>query len=604
MIVAAVTLGGTRLAKASVDDFSITNFSADYYLSRNEIKTSALDVSEKIDVQFPNYDQNHGILRAIPKSYQGHTISLKVNSVKNSNRNSLNYTTYTQNDNLVLKIGNPDQYVQGMQTYVINYSMRNVADFLGDHEELYWDVNGDQWAQAVGLVNAKIHIPSNLIGQLQDRQVCYAGFYHVNSPGNCTISRDSTPTETVISVGASNLQPHQTLTFALAFNKGTFVLGPEIAHEQQVHKFKIIAAVVAAVLPPIIAFIFMFNRWRRFGNDPKGRGIIVPEYAPPKGFNVVSSDFILNQKLGQKTFSAAIIELAVKRYINIYETKHKKALRRDTTDYELELVKNPADLPPELKEVCDTLFPAGKVGERVKLAEIKKSTTRSAELHKQMKKLENSLADGLYKKGYFIKDPKDVRSGYITWSIVIFILSIIITFIAISSIVLVSALGVGFALVALVIFGFSFIMPARTEAGVQIHDDLLGLRDYIKLAEADRLKFLQSPEGAERVSNPSEFNPKTPAQKIKLFEKLLPYAILFGLEKDWAKQFKELYTQPPDWYSGNWTAFNTIYLASSLNSFSSYSDSVFSSSSSSSGSGFSSGGFSGGGGGGGGGGGW
>ncbi|MBI5906855.1 DUF2207 domain-containing protein [Candidatus Saccharibacteria bacterium] len=603
LIIGLVFLGGLRFAKADVNDFTISNFSADYYLSRDTAKTSTMDVVEKIDVEFPNYDQNHGILRAIPKSYQGHTVSLKVNSIKDGSGGSLNYTTYGQNDNLVLKIGNPDQYVRGLQTYVISYSMRNVASILADHEELYWDVNGDQWAQPTGTVTAKIHVPSGLLGQLQDRQTCYAGSYGFNSSGACSINRDTTSTETVISATASNLQPNQTLTFVLGFNRGTFVLGPEIAHEKLVRKVKTIAAVTVIVLLPLVAFMFMFNRWRRFGNDPKGRGVIVPEYAPPKGFNVLSADFMLNEKMSQKTFSAAIIELAVNRYVNIYETKHKKALRRDTTDYELELIKDPADLSSELKQVIDMVFSTGQTGERVKLADIKKSTTRSVELYEQMRKLEDSLASSLHELGYFVKNPKKVRNGYRMWAIAIFFLAFASIFAAISISAWLGALSAGLILASLIVFGFSFVMPARTETGVQVHDDLLGLKDYIKLAEADRLKFLQSPQGAERVSDPAAFSPKTPSEKIKLFEKLLPYAMLFGLEKDWAKQFKDLYTQPPDWYNGNWTTFNTVYLASSLSGFGSYSSTVFSSPSSSSGNGFSGGG-AGGGGGGGGGGGW
>jgi uncharacterized membrane protein len=91
---------------------------------------------------------------------------------------------------------------------------------------------------------------------------------------------------------------------------------------------------------------------------------------------------------------------------------------------------------------------------------------------------------------------------------------------------------------------------------------------------------------------------------IKLFEDLLPYAILFGLEKEWAKQFKDLYVQPPSWYNGTSGTFNSIYLANSLSSFNNVNAAAFTAPSSSDSSGFGGGGFSGGGGGGGGGGGW
>jgi len=83
--------------------------------------------------------------------------------------------------------------------------------------------------------------------------------------------------------------------------------------------------------------------------------------------------------------------------------------------------------------------------------------------------------------------------------------------------------------------------------------------------------------------------------------KILYFAVLLGLEKGWASQFKDIYARPPDWYDGNWQSFSTIYLASALSDFSSYNNQVFAAPSSSSASGSGGGGFSGGGGGGGGG---
>jgi uncharacterized membrane protein len=586
-------------AKAyNTNDFTISSFNADYYLSRNDQKTSAVDVTENIKADFPSYDQNHGILRAIPKTYQGHTVSLKINSVKNESENNWKYSTSTQNDNLVLKIGDADRYVHGSQTFVISYSMKNVINILGDHEEFYWDVNGDQWPQTMANVHAKIHMPSDIAASLQDRQICYAGSYG-STRQDCNITRSSENDGTVVDVSSSNVQPFKTLTFVLAFNSGTFVLGPEIAHEKSMEKVKHIVMLVSATIPPIVAVLFMTNRWRKFGNDPKGRGVIVPQYAPPKGFDVLNSDFMLNERMSQKAFSAAIIELAVKRYINIYETKQKLALRRDKTDYELQQIRSADDLSQALQKAIDLIFKDIQMGERVKLSDFKsKAVNIQLELHA----LESFMAKDLNKRGYFAKDPKKVKTGYLTWALLYFIVGIGLLFLASVLGGWIGGLAVGLLLVAIVIFGFSFVMSAKTEAGVQVHDDLIGLKDYIKLAEADRLNYLQSPEGAERIDDPDAFDPKTPSQKIKLFEKLLPYAILFGQEKNWARQFNDLYTKPPDWYSGNWTAFNAAYLASSLGSFSSYTNTTFAAPSSSSGSGFSGG--AGGGGGGGGGGGW
>lgn len=68
-----------------------------------------------------------------------------------------------------------------------------------------------------------------------------------------------------------------------------------------------------------------------------------------------------------------------------------------------------------------------------------------------------------------------------------------------------------------------------TDKAAPIVDHLWGVRDYIELAEKDRFAMLQSPEGAER-------SPLGQLDVLKLYERLLPYAVLFGLEKQWAAE--------------------------------------------------------------------
>ena len=111
----------------------------------------------------------------------------------------------------------------------------------------------------------------------------------------------------------------------------------------------------------------------------------------------------------------------------------------------------------------------------------------------------------------------------------------------------------------------------------------------------------QSPERAEKVDIK---DPTKPAQLVKLYERVLPYAVLFGQEKEWSKRLGEYYARTnssPDWYTGN-TAFNAVVFSSMMSNFSTAVSTTSASSSSTGGS--SGGGSSGGGGGGGGGGGW
>jgi uncharacterized membrane protein len=150
----------------------------------------------------------------------------------------------------------------------------------------------------------------------------------------------------------------------------------------------------------------------------------------------------------------------------------------------------------------------------------------------------------------------------------------------------------------ILVVAFLTLMPARLPKGVEAKEHIQGLKLYLETAEAERLKNLQSPNAADA---PKSAEPK---KTVELYEKLLPYAIALGVEGEWSKQFEDIYRTPPDWYQGNWTNFNAVYLASSLNDgVQSEVNSAYSSPSSSGSSGFSGGG-AGGGGGGGGGGGW
>ncbi len=96
-------------------------------------------------------------------------------------------------------------------------------------------------------------------------------------------------------------------------------------------------------------------------------------------------------------------------------------------------------------------------------------------------------------------------------------------------------------------------MRARTKRGAEILGKLLGLKEFIRLAELDRLQLLVE-------ENPS------------YFYDVLPYAYVMGLSKKWAKKFENITMKTPDWYHGTtrWDTdgvFNTWLFVNAMNSF-------------------------------------
>jgi uncharacterized membrane protein YgcG len=577
VIIASLTtltlaLGGVNIAQAGTNDFDIISFDATYNLSRDTDNVATMKVTEKIVANFPDFDQNHGILRAIPETYKNHSLELEIDSITNGQGTKYTYESSSENDNQILKVGDPEKYAHGKTTYIITYSLRGVISNQTNQQELYWDVNGDQWKQPFGSVTAQVIIDDTLAGQVLPQTTCYTGKLG-GLAKDCTSAQAAKSTTFAT---RRTLQPGETLTLAMAFKPGTFA--DYKPSQAQIAKWVGTGLVIA--LPAVIALIVAVRGWYKRGRDPQGKGVVVPQYTPPKGVTVLESSAVLKEGFDPKAVSATIVDLAVRHYIKIYEVKEEKIFK-NKTNYDVELIKNTTDLPADERQVMAMIFgTTGAVGERVSLKDSQNK------LYEAAQRLGKTVDLKVTADGYFRVLPSKAKQPYL---IAAGLLGVVGFFFL--------PLSLGLLVAAGILFLASFTMPARTEKGVELRAYLLGIKDYIQLAEAERLRVLQSPHGelTEKVDVGDKH------QLVKLYEHLLPYAMLFGIEKDWAKEFAPLYDQPPDWYAGS-AGFNAVYFATAMSSFTTAASSSFTPPSSSSSSGF--GGGAGGGGGGGGGGGW
>ncbi|MEK7152365.1 MAG: DUF2207 domain-containing protein, partial [Patescibacteria group bacterium] len=302
---------------AGVNDFTIRSFDADYYLTRDSARRSNMRVVEKIVVEFPPFDQNHGIERAIPQEYDGHKVGLKLVSVENEKDKAWNYATYDSNNNTVIRIGDADKYVRGLQAYVLEYTLRDVTKAFNDHDELYWDVNGTDWGQPFGKVTARVHLQGSMADAYQNRYRCFEGA--AGSTNRCGAHQIKTEDETVITYAASRmLYAGENLTLVAAFDKGTFAAYQPTAWER-IFPWLIAAWLVLGGVVLIVVIVLLLRAWRQYGKSPAGRGTIVPEYLPPKDMSVLTASVIL--KKNGKDETAQIIDLAVRHYLKIYETE-------------------------------------------------------------------------------------------------------------------------------------------------------------------------------------------------------------------------------------------------------------------------------------------
>lgn len=576
-------------ASASPQDFTFASMTADYYLGRDAGGNATLRTVETFVAVFPDVDQNHGIERAIPLKYGDAQLDVVITSVTDGSGSPLPYSRSDADGFAVLRIGSADRFVHGETTYRIEYTQRNVVRSFADtaSDEFYWDVNGTGWAQPFGTVTATVHLEEGIAGSLTGNVACYQGY--AGSTDRCDITRAGD----TITASAHDLGGYQNMTIAIGFDPATFVDPPLLKNSW-------VFAILPWVLLGLTVAAFLLVLWLRVvvWRDAKGRGIIIPEYSPPDDAYPMLAAELLQR--GNSALPAQIVRFAVARVLAIREYPDKPKNER----YELELLAGWPTVPESERWVLTALFGTLAVGGRM--------TLDGGDT-----KLGDRLAAHRAKPSRDVKAlgwrarPSSRAPRILGWGTFLVAAAAVAVWIA-GNVNDVQLTGLWLAALAcslgwIVILALAIPPLVMTQEGARVRDYLYGIRDYISLAEKDRIRVLQAPGTAERIDVTDQ------SAIIKLYEKLLPYAMIFGVEKEWIGELGRRYavTEQPEWYTGandfsQVSGFNTAIAAThfattppppSTSSWSSSGGSSFSG-------GSSGGGSSGGGGGGGGGGGW
>jgi len=530
------------------------------YVSNIDIRTDGkIEISEWIEYDFGT-NARHGIFRTIPTdkvNEKGEPLRMNLENVEVVDEKDTKYkfSTSQEGENFVIKIGDADKTISGVHTYRIRYTVSGAMSYFSDVDELYWNSIGTKWEVPIENVLVKIKIPSE-VNQSNLQYTCFFGAKGSMDNRICTID----VTSDQVAFAAQNLNPHEGLTTVVRFPMGVIkVLEPQPVvnfFDTFVGQITLAGILFLVVGWYIIYPLYLPLRWWLQGRDPKhqGTGVSTAWFEGPKLksgriLTPVETGAVIDEKIQTREFVALIVQLAQKGYFKIVEKKKN--------DFELHKIKDLVeghDLQKFEKTFLDTVFSKKRV------VRIKDESTLFANL---VPTLEFQIYTQLVEDGLFPKNPEKVRKIYLT-----------ITMIATATFNILLILSASI---------FGRIMPRKTLDGVHASNVAKSLKNFLSSQER-QLEFQ--------------------ANKQMMFEKLLPYAAGFGVEKIWAKRFEDINITQPDWYEGqNINSFTAMNLSNSLrNSFSStFRSATTTTSSSGFSSGFSGGSVGGGGGGGGGG---
>ncbi|MDX0483059.1 DUF2207 domain-containing protein [Sinorhizobium medicae] len=606
-------------------------------------KDGTLTVTETITANVEGNQIRRGIYRDFPLTFvderdRRSKVDFKLLSVERDGDDE-DYRTESINGGIRIYTGNADVLLpHGEHTFQITYETSRQIRFFDDHDELYWNVTGTEWAFPIEEATATVTLPDGVKAKALD---VFTGGYGATEKDARAVEEG----DEIFFATTRRLRPQEGLTVAIKLPKGS--IERPTPSQENIWWLRDHAALVIAGAGLLFVTLYYGRAWIRVGRDPT-RGVMVPRWDPPEGVSPALVNYIDNKGFsggGWTALSAAALNLAVRGHVVLEDLKNAIIITATGKTGE-KLPTGEAALMRAVEAADGKLTIDRENGKRIQAAG---SGFRSAMEREHRGKyyranksyvvvgivLSAATLAALLIFGGLSEDsiPFVIVPVFLAVFIAAFavsvgksfrrssslrrrILSIVVLafmgfvlFTEFSSILaaLFSAsdpadLPLFFAIGGIVLVNglFYFLMGAPTPLGTRMMDGIDGLRQYLTLAEKDRLNMQSAPE-----MSPGHF------------ETLLPYAVALGVEKPWSETFERWLlaasagaaaaAYQPSWYHGD--SFGPGSFTDTIGGLAgSMTDKITSSlppPARSSSSGFSSGGgFSGGGGGGGGGGGW
>ncbi|PTW62213.1 putative membrane protein DUF2207 [Breoghania corrubedonensis] len=627
------------------------------YTSTIRVKPDGtLLVTETITANAEGDQIRRGIYRDFPLVFEDaagarHKAGFHLVSIKRDGHDE-EYKENRNGDGIRIYIGDPNATLANRaHTFEITYETTRQIRFFEDHDELYWNVTGQEWAFPIDQATARVMLPD---GVAATKWTAFTGRY--GEKGTDWTASPEDGGKTLVFSTTRRLAATEGFSVVVALPKGS--IARPTASDRAGFFFLDHRDEILAIGGFTLVVIYFVWAWLRVGRDPRA-GTIIPLFEAPEGVSPALADYIHNlgfSGAGWRALSAASISLAVKGYLELVAEG-----RLEQFGIGSRLTLRPTGkkdgiehLPPGEAAIMKVLGNrpltlSKKNGARVQTLGSRFRAAIAAENRNRFFKA--NVAHWLPGLGLSIlavllivvfgdlAEPDLVFLAIVTIVVTVLTITVVrigidvirnrsvagaLQFILIGAMVVIFMSGVGaqifsiaftmggtplviVAIVALLCVNvlFYYLMSAPTAHGRAMMDQLEGLKLYLSVAERERLNMNEVPE-----MSPTRF------------ETLLPYAVALKVEKPWSEAFQNWLTSAaaattasaaysPLWYHGHSFAPETFgaTMTNTVNAMSqSFTSSLPTPKSSSSGfsggGGGGGGGGAGGGGGGGGGGGW
>lgn len=477
--------------------YSIDSFFVDIELTEQ----GEMNITETIEVTFT--EEKRGIFRSIPYRYKlnGKKYTTPITKVAVPG-----YKMKVENEgsNKRIRIGDPDVYLTGPHTYEIQYSVDNAVIGYEDGQEIYWNLTGPYWDVKLNNIGFRLVLPESV--EIQSEYIKVFTGYEGSKDQDAVVEKKGRVIEGYIT---RDLNFTEDATLAVKLPLGYLNDLPQFDQLRTtgINKEKNRTWYIAI---PLMLIAIVRQWWSNMRQSAKPKGPIEQKFYPPKGLTSAHVGAYIDHKVQKRDVISLIPYWATEGFIKV----------RGLEDGDMQLVRLkdlPLDFPAYEQDFFNAIFADGDV------------ISFSAAQYKfgpQYYKAKRALTKEIEAAGYY--DASYVRL-FKTWRwplICVLIVVLGINALIFSEYVI---FGIGLLVIGIFCFFLSFFTAPLSEFGREVHNHLLGLKDFLANGSEDDIR---------RLSDEDE----------NYFSHMLPYAVAFGLDEKWLKSYENIYDTAPFWY--------------------------------------------------------
>ena len=411
------------------------------------------------------------------------------------------YSLYNEGSRKVIQVN--FDLTDTSATWTFHYRAQSMVQFYDKQDEFWWHVFDAETPVPIGAARVTVKIPGSVPSD-QMNQVVKTG-----SSVNPTIT---SPAPSTMVYEATDIPAFTEFWIGIAFPKGV------VKYTWTARRIGAFIVPKIGLVLPIFFVLGMLLLWRTRGRDDPGKTYASYVSEPPSKLSPGLAGALIDEKVDTKEVIATIVDLARQGYLEMTDTKGDGGSGRTETIFTRN--KPLDDLNGFERKVAESLFD-GSHPDQVTTKELRNH------FYTHVSPIVGQVYDDVVTAGLFFSNPKAVRARWVGYGFLVAVVLGVLT--AIFAFADIGGWGYflfGSIVSVVIVWCFAPFMPQRTATGAQEQRKWEAFRNY--LHDLTRFQDMESAKDS--------------------FEKYLPYAIAFGVERQWVRRFEGLNVPSPTWY--------------------------------------------------------